>query len=169
MAIIGFHHTAISSPDLNRLAGFYQKCFGFEPVFQFAWEPGVEWIDRMMAVQRTGARVVMLRLGNAFLEIFQFSSPEPRAHDPDRRVIDHGFTHICFVVDNAATECARLEEFGVRLHAPPVETGLPITGTYGRDPDGNVFEILEIRDPKHPLDFGSQRLAALQARNPISP
>jgi hypothetical protein len=28
-----------------------------------------------------------------------------------------------------------------------------VTGTYGRDPDGNVIEILEICDPQHPFNF----------------
>jgi catechol 2,3-dioxygenase-like lactoylglutathione lyase family enzyme len=161
MAIIGFHHVAISTPDLERLSAFYQECFGFERVFDFSWEVGVETIDRMMAIRGTAARVVMLRTGNSFLEIFQFSSPTPKPQDPDRPVIDHGFTHICVVVDNAAAESARLEARGLRLHCPPIESGLPVTGTYGRDPDGNVIEILEVRDPNHPLDFANRRLAAL--------
>lgn len=162
MAIIGFHHTSISTPDLERLAGFYRNCFGFEQVFEFDWQ-GVEAIDRMMAVQNTAARVVMLRTGNAFLEIFQFSSPRPRPQDPDRPVIDHGLTHICIVVDDAVAECARLETMGVRLHRPVVDADVPLLGTYGRDPDGNVFEILEVRDPSHPLEFANRRLAAWRA------
>ena len=36
MAIIGFHHTAISTPNLERLVTFYRDCFGFEPVFEFS-------------------------------------------------------------------------------------------------------------------------------------
>jgi catechol 2,3-dioxygenase-like lactoylglutathione lyase family enzyme len=163
MAIIGFHHTAISTPDIERSVGFYRDCFGFEPVFDFSWQPGVELIDRMMGVRDTAARVVMLRTGNAFLEIFQFAHPAPKPQDPNRPVIDHGFTHICVVVDDAQAECARLERLGVRLHCPAIQTDLPLTGTYGRDPDGNVFEILEVRDPGHPLDFANRRLAALQA------
>jgi catechol 2,3-dioxygenase-like lactoylglutathione lyase family enzyme len=35
MAIISFHHTAISTPNLERLVAFYRDCFGFEPVFEF--------------------------------------------------------------------------------------------------------------------------------------
>src|SRR5271156_2086804 len=98
MAIIGFHHTAMSTPNLERLSSFYQKCFGFEPVCEFSWEKGVEPYDRMMALKDTAAQVVMLRTGNAFLEIFQFSSPLPRPQEADRPVVDHGLTHICIVV-----------------------------------------------------------------------
>jgi catechol 2,3-dioxygenase-like lactoylglutathione lyase family enzyme len=162
MAIIGFHHIAISSPNLERLSAFYQRCFGFEQVFDYSWRD-VEMIDRMMQVEGTAARVVMLRTGNAFLEIFQFASPHPRPRDAERRVIDHGFSHWCVVVDNAAAECARLAGLGLELNCPPIETDLPVRGTYGRDPDGNVIEILEIRDPHNPLDFANRRLSALQA------
>jgi catechol 2,3-dioxygenase-like lactoylglutathione lyase family enzyme len=169
MAVLGFHHTAISSPDLERLAAFYRDCFGFEQVFDFQWDVGVEAFDRMMAVKDTAARVVMLRTGNAFLEIFQFSSPRPRPQEGDRPVIDHGFTHICIVVDDAAAECARLEAMGVRLHCPVIGADLPVTGTYGRDPDGNVFEILEVRDMNHPLSFANRRLAGLRVAGRMAP
>jgi len=86
--------------------------------------------------------------------------------DADRPVIDHGFTHICVAVDDAVAECARLEAKGVRLHCPVIKSGLPVAGTYGRDPDGNVFEILEICDPNHPLAFANRRLAALKGIPP---
>jgi catechol 2,3-dioxygenase-like lactoylglutathione lyase family enzyme len=127
MSIIGFHHAAISTANLERLVAFYRDCFGFEPVFEF-------------------------------------SSPTPKPQDLDRPVIDHGFTHICVAVDDAGAECTRLEALGVRLHCPVIQSDLPAVGTYGRDPDGNVFEILEVRDPQHPLDFANRRLEALKEK-----
>ena len=166
MAILGFHHVAISTPDLDRLTAFYCDLFGFELVFEFAWDEGVEAFDRMMAIEGTAARVAMLRTGNSFLEIFEFSAPAPRPQNQNRPVIDHGFTHICVAVDDTVAECARLEGLGLRLHCPPVKSELPVTGTYGRDPDGNVIEILEVSDANHPLDFANRRLAALQGTRP---
>ena len=161
MAIIGFHHAAISTPNLERSVAFYRDVFGFETVFEFEWA-GVDAFDRMMAVKGTAARVVMLRTGNSFLELFEFSSPAPAAGS-ERPVIDHGFTHICVAVDDAVAECARLESLGVRLHCPVIKSALPVAGTYGRDPDGNaLFEILEVRDPSHPLAFFAAGLAALK-------
>lgn len=162
MAILGFHHAAISTPDIDRLTAFYRDLFGFETVFELAWEPGMAAIDRMMAVDGTAARVVMLRTGNSFLEFFEFSSPTPRRQVEDRPVIDHGITHICIAVDDAVAECSRLERLGLRLHCAPIKSNTPICGTYARDPDGNVIEILEVSDPTHPLDFANRRLAALQ-------
>jgi glyoxylase I family protein len=164
VAILGFHHVAFSTPDLDRLTTFYCDLFGFERVFEFAWEPGIEAFDDMMAVKGTGARVAMLRTGNSFLEFFEFSSPTPALQDQNRPVIDHGITHICIAVDDAVAECARLEALGLRLHCAPIKSELPVTGTYGRDPDGNVIEILEVSDPTNPMDFANRRLAALQGQ-----
>jgi len=162
MAVLGFHHVAISSPNLDRLVEFYCTLFNFEKVFEFSWDKGVGAFDRMMALDATAARVTMLRTGNSFLEIFEFSSPHPKPQDPNRPVNDHGFTHICVAVDDAVAECARLEALGLRLHCPPIKSNLPVTGTYGRDPDGNVVEILEVSDPDHPLEFANRRLASFR-------
>jgi len=153
MTILGFHHVGISTCNLERSVAFYRDLFGFQPVFDFAWRPGVPAFDRMMGLRGTAARVVMLRTGTSFLEIFEFSAPRPPEQDPDRPVSDHGFNHICIAVDDAVAECRRLEALGLRLHCPPIKSDLPVTGTYGRDPDGNVIEILEICDPLHPLNF----------------
>jgi catechol 2,3-dioxygenase-like lactoylglutathione lyase family enzyme len=153
MAILGFHHVGISTCNLERSMAFYCELFGFERVFEFAWRPGIEAFDRMMGLRGTAARVVMLRTGTSFLEIFEFSAPHPPAQDPDQAVSDHGFNHICIAVDDAVAECRRLESLGLRLHCPPIKSDLPVTGTYGRDPDGNVIEILEICDPTHPLNL----------------
>ena len=166
MAILGFHHVGISTCNLERSVAFYCELFGFEKVFEFEWQPGVALFDRMMRLRETAARVAMLRAGTSFLEIFEFVSPRPAtAQDPDRPVCDFGFNHICIAVDDAAAECRRLEALGLRLHCPPIKSELPVTGTYGRDPDGNVIEILEICDPQHPFNFPQLSSAVDQERS----
>lgn len=162
MAIIGFHHVAISTPDIDRLTTFYCSLFGFERVFETEWQAGVVAFDNMMALENTAARVAMLRTGNCFIEFFEFKSPAPQTVIGDRPVNAHGITHICIAVDDAVAECARLEKLGLRLHCPPIRSDLPVTGTYGRDPDGNVIEILEVSDPSDAISFINRRLAAHQ-------
>jgi glyoxylase I family protein len=162
MAVLGFHHVAISSPDIDRLTTFYCDLFGFERVFDLEWGVGADGIDRMMALKNTAARAVMLRTGNSFIEFFEFSSPEPEAQQSDRPVNNHGITHICIAVDDAVAECARLEAMGLRLHCNPDDPDGSLDGTYARDPDGNVIEILEVRDPAHPIHFSNRRLATVQ-------
>jgi hypothetical protein len=47
-------------------------------------------------------------------------------------------------VERARREDERLRAAGVRFHSPVTTFPSGIKATYGRDPDGNVFEMLEI-------------------------
>ncbi len=147
--IRGVHHVAISTPKLEPMLAFYRDLIGFEEVQRVEWEPGVEQIDRVLGLEGTGARQVMLKLGNLCLEMFEFHSPEPVPMDPGRPVCNHGHTHICLDVTDIETEYRRLLAAGTRFHAPPQDFG-NLRATYGRDPDGNVFELQELLDPADP-------------------
>lgn len=147
----GIHHVALSTPDLGRMVGFYRDLIGFEEVvLDFAWD-----VDNVVGprVMRTGGpsagRAVMLRAGNAFLEVFEFDRPVPRPGDPERPVVDHGITHLCIDVDDVHAEYARLSAAGVVFHCPPQPMGAGIHTTYARDPDGNVFEVQQIPTARH--------------------
>jgi len=142
------HHTAISTPDLERALGFYRDLVGFEVVSDQTWEKGTlasAAAERIMALQGVTTRAVMLRLGETLLELFEFDSPTPASSDPERPVCDHGFTHICLQVGDIDAEYERLERAGMRFHCPPQRIGPRTAVTYGRDFDGNVVELLEMK------------------------
>ncbi|HJP36347.1 MAG TPA: VOC family protein, partial [Gammaproteobacteria bacterium] len=61
-----------------------------------------------------------------------------------RPVCDHGITHLCLQVSDIDAEYERLKAAGMVFHCPPQAVGDAIHATYGRDPDGNVVELLEI-------------------------
>ena len=147
--IRGVHHVAISTPDLDRALGFYRDLLGFQEVQRVTWNAGADQIDRVMNLQGTAARQVMLKAGNLCLELFEFHSPTPRPADPERPVCDHGHTHICLDVTDIQEVYDRLVEAGVRFHCTPQDFG-DVCATYGRDPDGNVFELQELLAPDDP-------------------
>ena len=73
-----------------------------------------------------------------------------KAGDPNRPVCDQGITHICLQVTDIDAEYARLSAAGMRFHcAPQTAPGL-CRATYGRDPDGNIVELIE-PDPAGPF------------------
>lgn len=140
--LMGFHHAAISTPDLDRSVRFYRELFGCTVVREFGWPAGIPEADALTGLTNSAARAVMLKLGESYLEIFEFSSPAPKPGDPDRPACDHGITHICLEVRDSQAEYARLKAAGMRFHAPPqAQDGGFVT--YGRDPDGNIVELLE--------------------------
>jgi len=140
-----FHHAAISTPDLARAVRFYTEVIGCEKAWSFNWESGSDEADAMTGLKDSAANAAMLKLGDSFLEIFEFSSPAPAAGDPQRPVCDHGITHVCLQVQDLHAEYERLTAAGMKFHSPPLtqESGYVI---YGRDPDGNVVELIEFTE-----------------------
>jgi catechol 2,3-dioxygenase-like lactoylglutathione lyase family enzyme len=149
--IRGIHHTAISTGDLERAIDFYVGLLGFEVINRFDWDQGTQWADSITDLQGSAARAAMLKLSNAFLEIFEYSSPPPRPADPQRPVCDHGITHIALLVSDLDAEYQRLKAAGMHFHCAP--TG-QLSAIYGRDPDGNVVELMEVaQSSPMALDF----------------
>ena len=106
--ILGFHHAAISTPDLDRSISFYKDVVGCEEAWSFEWPVGTPAADEMTGLTNSAARAVMLKLGETYLEVFAFSSPAPQQRTSTRPVCDHGITHICLLVENLHSEYERM-------------------------------------------------------------
>ena len=143
--IRGIHHTAISTPNLERALSFSRDLLGFEVETKAAWSPdskAAKRFDDIVGLRNSAAQLVMLSAGNARIELFEYHAPLPKPGDPDRPVCDHGITHICLEVEDIDAEYERLSAAGMRFHCPPQHLG-GAAATYGRDPDGNVVELYE--------------------------
>jgi catechol 2,3-dioxygenase-like lactoylglutathione lyase family enzyme len=152
--IRGIHHVAISTPDLDRLLGFYRDLLGFEQVMNTGWPKGTEQIDRVLGLRGSSGRQAMLKAANVCIELFEFETPAPEPMDPQRPVCNHGHTHLCLDVVDIQAVYDKLVAAGTRFHAPPQDFG-DIRATYGRDPDGNVFEIQEVMKKDDPIQIFS--------------
>ena len=152
--ILGANHIAISVPDMKKALKFYQDLLGLEKVEAFGWgfdSELSESAEKILAVKDTAADVVVLKANNLLIELFQFTAGGPKAQDPDRPVIDHGFTHLCFAVKEIDLEYERLKAAGMTFHCPPTSAGEGIRTVYGRDPFGNVIELEEVEGRKDPV------------------
>ena len=140
--IKGFHHAAISTPDLERCIDFYQNVIGAEVAWDFGWPKGTAEADEVVGLKDSQAKAAMLKLGNSFLEVFEFTSPEPAVQANNRPVSDHGITHIAIEVSDIHAEYQRMKAAGMAFNCEPKaqESGFMV---YGRDPDGNVIELIE--------------------------
>jgi catechol 2,3-dioxygenase-like lactoylglutathione lyase family enzyme len=150
--ILGVHHVAIATGDIDRLMAWYQEAFGFDVVSRGGWDSGNPVIDGIVGLKDSAARTGFLQGGNVYVEFFEYSQPQGRPGDPNRPVSDHGYTHFGLVVEDIDAEYERLLGLGMRFHAPPTgKTGMGgrLRAAYGRDPEGNVIEIMEILDPNY--------------------
>jgi glyoxylase I family protein len=129
-----------------------------------------EIVDRMIGLTGSAARQVMLKAGNAFLELFQYESPVPRTADPARDPSWHGYTHFCIDVVDIDAEYERLSANGMTFHAPPPtveELGhARLRAIYARDPDGNIVELQEILDPAVPFALDQAELVHFEKAAP---
>lgn len=138
-----FAHTAIVTPDMDRLLAFYEYLTGVTSHDRRSFGPH-KVFDRVAGVDGVVFEGAWIKLRNATLEFWQYSEPvtQPASRIDVRRL---GWNHICLEVANAAEMYARLETDGVELHGPIVTNAFGAF-FYGRDPDGNVFECLEVSE-----------------------
>jgi catechol 2,3-dioxygenase-like lactoylglutathione lyase family enzyme len=140
--IKGLNHVGISVSNLERAVEFYRNAFGMQIVVQSSFEG--ERDEAILGLRGARGRVATVALGHAEIELFEFASPTPKSADPNRPVCDHGISHFCLQVSDLHAEYARLKAAGVAFHCPPQEFPGVGRATYGRDPDGNVFELIEL-------------------------
>ena len=143
--IVGIHHTAISTPDLDRCVAFYRDLFDFEVEFDFSWDESNEDFKKTHAQPETAGRVVMLTREGARIEAFEYKKPDPRRNAPLRDNADHGLAHFCIEVKDIDQEYERLLGAGMKFKSEPVPQAY-IKRCYGADPDGNIIELIEYFD-----------------------
>lgn len=150
MKIKCMSHVAVSTSDLGRQKAFYES-LGFEEVFNFRWLAGDRKADAISQLEGTSGEVVWLKLGGMCVELVGYRTPQGEKPQLARRVCDHGISHICLQVEDLAAVYAELAARGVPFHCPPQDFG-GVRATYGRDPDGNVIEFIEL-PAGSPLDM----------------
>jgi catechol 2,3-dioxygenase-like lactoylglutathione lyase family enzyme len=138
-----FNHVGISVTDLDRSIEFYREMLGMELLadpFPF----GGEQFSEIMDVPAAQGRMCMIAAGNLWLELFEFSNPAGKAKDPSYPVSDRGISHFGVTVDDIQATYDKFKAAGVPIHGRlQTFAGSGMRAAYCRDPDGNVFEILQ--------------------------
>jgi catechol 2,3-dioxygenase-like lactoylglutathione lyase family enzyme len=142
--IRGIHHIAINVRDLDRMLAFYCEGMGFVPTHAPRSWRGNALIDAAIDVKGSAGRSAILRAGNCYLELAEYSAPQPAA-TAALRPFDNGYTHFCIDVTNIAETCERLKRYGMTFHDDPVDFG-PAQAIFAQDPEGNLVEVQEIEN-----------------------
>jgi catechol 2,3-dioxygenase-like lactoylglutathione lyase family enzyme len=133
---------------MDAALAFYCGKLGFETVMEIELPTGIEMMSRAFDLKEAGYKVAMLRKGNSCIELFEFTGDDVPAADLDRPVNKHGITHICLAASEYEKDFTFLQEAGVVFNTDP-NGAAPNRWAYGRDPFGNVIELLE-HDPASP-------------------
>jgi len=136
--ITGVDHPALAVPDIQQALDFYCGVVGFEVVAEFDLPDGL--MEAPFGIARAGCKVRMIHKGGTKIELFEFA--HGTAGDPNRPVDRQGITHIALRSDDVPADYAMLEKAGVVFNTP-VQGETPSQWCYGRDPFGNVIELIE--------------------------
>lgn len=141
--MIGLQHVGISVTNLERAAEFYIKNFDMELAAAAFPLDGSQYSQVMGLVDVKG-RMCVVRKETLMLELFEFAHPKPAPKDANYSVADRGISHFGIEVSDIDATYRRLVANGVRFHCPVTLFQRGVKATYGRDLDGNVFELLEM-------------------------
>jgi catechol 2,3-dioxygenase-like lactoylglutathione lyase family enzyme len=126
----GLHHAGVVVSDLEASAAFYGEMFGATVALR---------------VEEESFSLVMLDLGNAFVELLVFRPQVSGAQLPHGTAVGDG--HVSLSVDDVAGAHDRLRARGVSFESPPrrIESG-PSAGhviAFCLDPDANRIELIQ--------------------------
>lgn len=138
------HHIGMSVPDIEAGIRFYRDVLGFEEA-RLGRIDKSPLADAITGLKDAVAKIIFLRRDNLWIEMFEFSSPEPRKRDKNEPVCEYGISHICLDVTNVDEIYAECLAKGMEFHSPPISTH-GVRTTYGRDPFGAVIELQEVTD-----------------------
>ena len=139
--IIGLHHVAlgVTRDEFDAAVEFYTATLGgtIEFTSQLTKRPDA---DAVIGIAGVEARIAMVRLGGARVEIWAYDSPAPTERCRDANAL--GYPHIALAVTDIEAEHRRLGEAGMTFVGPPVQVGAS-RAVYGRDPFGNLIELYQ--------------------------
>jgi catechol 2,3-dioxygenase-like lactoylglutathione lyase family enzyme len=103
MPINRLHHIGMSVPNLDIGKRFYCDVLGFEEARTVGFGSEAS-VDAILGLKKASAKVAFLRRGDLWIEMFEFSSPSPKANDKDVLVCEYGFSHLCLDVTDVDTK-----------------------------------------------------------------
>ena len=152
-------HVAFVSPDIERLTKFYsQTLMGMAEPPEIRRIKGIPNLDVVGNIDNGDLYGTWIPTPNILIEIWQYVNPKTPDEPVNGSLEKLGYTHICFEVDDTAAEYERLVQQGVEFISEPYQTETSVV-VFGRDPDGNLFELLQYLDRDNRmsldrLDFG---------------
>jgi len=141
-----YRHTNIVARDWRKVAEFYERCFGCEPVPPERAAVGRR-VERCTGVPGAEVRGAHLRLpgygdDGPTLEIFQYNRTEQR---PATAINRPGLAHLAFEVDDVGAARDEVIAAGGRCAGELVTVEIRDAGTitliYMSDPEGNIIEL----------------------------
>jgi len=135
-----YAHTAIVTPDIDRLTAFYETLTGNDIKRRGTFGPNDKF-DRVSGLKDIKLHGAWMSVGHSDIEFWQYLNPVTETA-PARKYNEPGWNCLGFESDDIAGDHARLNSMGVDI-SPDISNNDDHAYFMGRDLDGNIFEVLQ--------------------------
>ena len=97
-------HVGLGVMNMQRSLEFYRDFLGMEVLMEL--DIADDRIARVTGIQNAKCKIAHLQLGDAVLELFEYSKPVGKNIARNTNQYDHGLIHIGFEIDEAYTVIA---------------------------------------------------------------
>ena len=136
-------HVGLGVSNMKRSLEFYRDLLGMEVLMEL--DIADDRIGRVIGIPNAKCRIVHLKLGNTILELFEYSSPIGQNKAKSMRQCDHGLIHIGFEVIDFHKHVEELKKNNVKFLGESVEFRPGVWIAYFQGPDGEVYELRQIK------------------------
>lgn len=132
-------HVGLGVADMQRSLEFYRDFLGMKVLMEL--DITDDRISRVIGVKDAKCKIAHLQLGDAILELFEYTNPKGSNKAKNINQYDQGLIHVGFEVDDFHTHIKQLEQRGIKLLGEPVEFRPDVLVAYFYGPDGEVIEF----------------------------
>ena len=145
-----YAHTAIVTPDIDRLTDFYETLTGAPIKRRGTFGPNDKF-DRVSGLKDIKLHGAWMSVGHSDIEFWQYLNPATESA-PARKYNEPGWNCLGFESDDIAADHARLNSMGVEI-SPEIISNDDRAYVMGRDLDGNIFEVVQSAKGKDHLSI----------------
>jgi catechol 2,3-dioxygenase-like lactoylglutathione lyase family enzyme len=149
---LGMHHAAITVSDIDATVAFYSKGVPYKVVKRYRVK-GSAFPRALLASKHKQVEIALVQMPTGFIQLMDFEPGKPSAPST-HRLIDPGYSHICFQSASNDAAIKRFMAAGLQIISRfGKPDGVDIGGygvryAYGRDPDGIMIENESLDAPK---------------------
>lgn len=148
--IYEFRHAGLVVKDLEKQVGFYTKVLGF--IIKKSADEDATFIGNVWRRRQTPLKTVKMSAekggGGSLLELLYF----PRNNSLKHKKSNYntlGYTHIALSVKDVSKVYLKFKKLGLFIFSKPQKSPDGYAKIFfGRDPEGNILELVEVLDKK---------------------